>query len=259
MPLNDQLISRRSWMAQTAAAGFSLSPAFSTRAADAWPTWPLRLVVPFAPGGSSEIVARAVAGEMSKTIGQNVFVDNKPGAAGNIAMQEVANSDRRAHADPGSHRHAGGQPVHLRQAAVRPRTRTSCRSALLAKVPSLYVVHPDLPVKDLKEFVALRQIQTRPAQLRLGRQRQRGAPGDGIPEDGDRHRSCVHVPYRGTGPHAHRPHGRPPPGRVGGRARAAAIHQGRQTALHRHRHRAHGWRSCRRYRPWPSKATRASR
>jgi tripartite-type tricarboxylate transporter receptor subunit TctC len=49
-------------------------------------------VVPFAPGGSSEIVARAVAGEMAKTMGQNVFVDNKPGAAGNIAMQEVANS-----------------------------------------------------------------------------------------------------------------------------------------------------------------------
>lgn len=58
----------------------------------AWPSKPLRLVVPFASGGSSEIVARAVAGEMAKTIGQNVFVDNKPGAAGNIAMQEVANS-----------------------------------------------------------------------------------------------------------------------------------------------------------------------
>ena len=45
--------------------------------ADTWPTKPLRLIVPFAPGGSSEIVARALAGEMSKTIGQSVFVENK--------------------------------------------------------------------------------------------------------------------------------------------------------------------------------------
>jgi len=81
---------RRLLMAGAAAASASLWPA--ARAQGAWPAKPLRLVVPFAPGGSSEIVARAVAGEMAKTIGQNVFVDNKPGAAGNIAMQEVANS-----------------------------------------------------------------------------------------------------------------------------------------------------------------------
>ncbi len=72
------------------AAGLLL-PAWA-RAEAVWPTKPLRLVVPFAPGGSSEIVARAAAAEISKTLGQNVFVDNKPGAAGNIAMQEVAGS-----------------------------------------------------------------------------------------------------------------------------------------------------------------------
>ena len=83
-------LSRRSVLAQTAISTLALSPLFSL--ADAWPTKPLRLVVPFAPGGSSEIVARALAGEMAKTIGQNVFVDNKPGGAGNIAMQEVASS-----------------------------------------------------------------------------------------------------------------------------------------------------------------------
>ena len=58
----------------------------------AWPTKPIRLLVPFAPGGSSEIVARSAATEIGKSLGQNVFVENKPGASGNIAMQECAAS-----------------------------------------------------------------------------------------------------------------------------------------------------------------------
>ena len=61
--------------------------------AQGWPTKPIRLVVPFAPGGSSEIIARATAAEMGKLLGQSVFVDNKPGGAGNVAMTEVARAD----------------------------------------------------------------------------------------------------------------------------------------------------------------------
>ena len=118
-----------------------------------WPSRPLRLVVPFAPGGSSEIVARAIAQEMSKSIGQNVFVDNKPGAAGNIAMQEVANSTDEHTLILG----------HIGTLAVNPfifhklpydAGRDFAPITLLSKVPSLYVVHPDLPVKNLKEFGA---------------------------------------------------------------------------------------------------------
>jgi tripartite-type tricarboxylate transporter receptor subunit TctC len=83
-------LSRRHLLAGTGAMALSgLLPA-TALAQDAWPTRPIRFVVPFAPGGSSEIVARSTAAELSKTLGQNVFVDNKPGAAGNIAMQEVA-------------------------------------------------------------------------------------------------------------------------------------------------------------------------
>ncbi|HMA08455.1 MAG TPA: tripartite tricarboxylate transporter substrate-binding protein, partial [Ramlibacter sp.] len=82
---------RRQWLATSTGAALALAP-WLARAESSWPSRPLRLVVPFAPGGSSEIVARSVAAEMSKTIGQNIFVDNRPGAAGNIAMQEVAKS-----------------------------------------------------------------------------------------------------------------------------------------------------------------------
>jgi tripartite-type tricarboxylate transporter receptor subunit TctC len=197
MNLNDPL-SRRHWMAQAAAAGLSLSPMFSSRAADVWPSRPLRLVVPFAPGGSSEIVARAIAGEMSKSIGQNVFVDNKPGAAGNIAMQEVANS-------------TDGHTLilgHIGTLAVNPyifpklpydAEKDFTPITLISKVPSLYVVHPDLPVKDLKEFVAY--AKSKPGQLNYG-SAGNGSAGHLAMEylkvaTGT---FMVHVPYRGTGP-----------------------------------------------------------
>ena len=122
-------------------------------AQDAWPTRPIRFVVPFAPGGSSEIVARSTAAELSKTLGQNVFVDNKPGAAGNIAMQEVARADDQSTVILG----------HIGTLAVNPyifdklpydANKDFQPVSLLAKVPSLYVVHPDVPVKNLRELIA---------------------------------------------------------------------------------------------------------
>ncbi len=166
--------------------------------ADSWPNKPLRLVVPFAPGGSSEIVARAVAGEMAKTIGQNVFVENKPGGAGNIAMQEVANASDEHTLILG---HIGTLAVNpfifpkLNYDPIKDFTPIT----LISKVPSLYVVHPDLPVKNLKEFVAY--AKARPGQLNYG------SAGNGsaghlafeylkmVTET-----FMLHVPYRGTGP-----------------------------------------------------------
>ena len=57
-----------------------------------YPNKPIRLLVPFAPGGSSDIVSRSFAAEMGKTLGQTIVVESKPGGAGNIAMQEVKGS-----------------------------------------------------------------------------------------------------------------------------------------------------------------------
>ncbi len=196
-------LSRRQWLAQTsAAAATALSPwlahAQATSAGSGWPSKPLRLVVPFAPGGSSEIVARAVAGEMAKSIGQNIFVDNKPGAAGNIAMQEVANSTDEHTLVLG---HIGTLAVNPYIFSKLPydAAKDFAPITLVSKVPSLYVVHPDLPVKNLKEFVAY--AKSKPGQLNYG------SAGNGsaghlafeylkmVTES-----FVVHVPYRGTGP-----------------------------------------------------------
>ena len=190
-------VGRRQWMARTSAAGLAMSP-FLAYAQPSWPTKPLRLVVPFAPGGSSEIVARAVAGEMAKTIGQNVFVENKPGAAGNIAMQEVANSTDEHTLILG---HIGTLAVNPYIFAKLPydAAKEFVPITLVSKVPSLYVVHPDLPVNNLKELVAY--AKSIPGQLNYG------SAGNGsaghlafeylkmVSE-----MFVVHVPYRGTGP-----------------------------------------------------------
>ena len=68
----------------------ALSPAFVQ--AQAYPNKPIRLVNPFAPGGTTEIIARTVTQELSKNMGQQWILDSKPGAGGNIAMEEVVRS-----------------------------------------------------------------------------------------------------------------------------------------------------------------------
>jgi tripartite-type tricarboxylate transporter receptor subunit TctC len=73
--------------------GVAASLALPTlRAQAAWPSKPIRFLVPFAPGGTSEIVARSVAAELTKQLGQSVFVENKPGGAGVVAMAEAAHA-----------------------------------------------------------------------------------------------------------------------------------------------------------------------
>ncbi len=180
-----------------AAAGLALLPR-ALRAETAWPSKAIRFVVPFAPGGSSEIVARSAAVELGRLLGQSVYVDNKPGGAGNVAMAEVARAEDQHTLILG----------HIGTLAVNPyifdklpydANKDFRPISLLAKVPSLYVVHPDVPAKTLKEFIAL--AKAKPGRLNYG------SAGNGsaghlafeylkmVSET-----FITHVPYRGTGP-----------------------------------------------------------
>ncbi|HET6827423.1 MAG TPA: tripartite tricarboxylate transporter substrate-binding protein, partial [Ramlibacter sp.] len=157
---------RRLFIGGTAAAIAAqfVSPA---RAQPAWPSKPLRFVVPFAPGGSSEIIARAAAGELSKTIGQNVFVDNKPGASGNIAMAEVARADDQHTIILGHIGTLAVNPYIYKRLPYDP-AKDFKPVSLLAKVPSLYVVNPNVPVHNLKDLIALASAGAWPAAAGAG-------------------------------------------------------------------------------------------
>ena len=170
-----------------------------SKAADPpWPTKSVRFVVPFAPGGSSEIVARATAVELGKLLGQSVYVDNKPGGAGNVAMGEVARADDQHTLILGHIGTLAVNPFIFDKLPYDP-NKAFKPISLLSKVPSLFVVRADLPVKNLKEFVAL--AKAKPGTLNYG-SAGNGSAGhlafEYLKMVSDTF--VLHVPYRGTGP-----------------------------------------------------------
>ena len=177
-------------------AGGLLWPA-STQA-QTWPSKPIRLVVPFAPGGSSEIVARATAAELSKSLSQAVFVDNKPGGGGNVAMGEVARADDQHTLILGHIGTLAVNPFIFDKLPYDP-VKDFRAISLLAKVPSLYVVPAELPVKNLLDFIAL--AKAKPGRLNYG-SAGNGSAGhlamEYLKMASDTF--ILHVPYRGTGP-----------------------------------------------------------
>ena len=189
---------RRQWLLAAGAAGLAaaVSP---LHAQSAWPTKPIRFVVPFAPGGTSEIVARSVAAELTKQLGYNVYVENKPGGAGVVAMSDVAK------AAPDGHTlilgHVGTLAVNPYMLKNQPYdvNKDFIPVTLLAKVPNVFVVHADVPAKNFREFVAY--VKKNPGQLNYG-----SAGNASAGHLAMEYLKLVtgmfitHIPYRGTGP-----------------------------------------------------------
>lgn len=188
---------RRDWLTLAAGLGAGLALPGIARA-QAWPSKPIRFVVPFAPGGSSEIVARTTAFELAKLLGQSVYVDNKPGAAGNVAMQEVARADDQHTVILGHIGTLAVNPYIFDKLPYDP-NKDFKPVSLLAKVPSLYLVRPDLPVNNLKEFIAY--AKKNPGRLNYG-SAGNGSAGHLAMEylKMVSETFILHVPYRGTGP-----------------------------------------------------------
>jgi tripartite-type tricarboxylate transporter receptor subunit TctC len=197
MKQNVSLPRRRLVAGAAAVVAFTVAP--TLRAQSSWPSKPVRFLVPFAPGGTSEIVARSVAAELTKQLGQNVYVENKPGGAGVVAMAEAAR------ATPDGHTiilgHVGTLAVNPYMLANQPYdvNKDFVPVTLLAKVPNVFVIHPEVPAKNFKEFVAY--VKANPGKLSYG-----SAGNASAGHLAMEYLKLVtgmfitHIPYRGTGP-----------------------------------------------------------
>ncbi|WP_238920781.1 Bug family tripartite tricarboxylate transporter substrate binding protein [Achromobacter xylosoxidans] len=180
-----------------AAAPLLSSAPFSAHA-DAWPQRPIRLLVPYGPGGSSDVVARAVAVEMSRDLGQQVIVENKGGGQGSIATVEAAR------ARPDGYTlilgHVGTlavNPTMMPNLSYDPR-RDFAPIILLAKLPMVFAVGAKVPAATLPEFVAL--ARAKPGVLNYG-SAGNGSAGHLAFEMLKTAAAIdvVHVPYKGAG------------------------------------------------------------
>ena len=123
--------------------------------AQTYPAKPIRIVVPFAPGGNVDITARTVAPELSSLLGQPVVVDNKPGAGGTIGANEVAKAAPDGYTLlMGSNSTISVAPALYPNNPYNP-VRDFAPISNLAQVPFVLVVHPALPAANVRELVAL--------------------------------------------------------------------------------------------------------
>ena len=164
-----------------------------------YPSKPIRVVVPFSPGGGTDILARILAPKLSERLGQPVIVDNRAGAAGTLGIDFTARSAPDGHTlQVGSTSEIGiGATLHTKVPYNVLRDLTPV--AALASTPMVVVVHPSLPVKTIKDLIAL--AKTRPGELNYGS----AGSGTGNHMCGELFRyltkaDIAHIPYKGAAP-----------------------------------------------------------
>ncbi|HYP84040.1 tripartite tricarboxylate transporter substrate binding protein [Variovorax sp.] len=147
-------LTRRSLLIAGTVAG-CLPAAGQALAADAWPSKPIKLVVPYPPGGSSDIIARSISQPLSAALGQSVIVENKPGANGNLGADFVAKAAPDGYTlllcDVGA---LAISPSVYTKLSFDP-SKDLRGVTMLAYSPHLLVVHPSVKAGNLKELVAL--------------------------------------------------------------------------------------------------------
>ncbi len=126
-----------------------------TALAQSYPNRTIRLVVPYTPGGGTDIVARVIAAKMSESIGQNVVVENRPGANGNIGMEAVAKSAADGYTIVYALFAQYAVNPHLYQKLAFDPLKDLVPVALMVRSPYVLVTHPAVPVKNVKELIAL--------------------------------------------------------------------------------------------------------
>jgi len=165
--------------------------------AQAYPSKPIRYIVPFPAGGGQDLVVRALAPRMSEALGQTVIVDNRPGAATMVGAELAAKSPPDGYTVfNGSNTTLAINPNLYSKVPYDP-IKDFVAVTQIASLPNLLVVHPSLPVRTVKELAAL--ARNRPGQLNYGSSGT-GTPAQlaGVMFGDEAHAKLVHVPYRGS-------------------------------------------------------------
>ncbi len=167
--------------------------------AQGWPSRPVHLVVPYAPGGPVDVSARLIGGKLQAALGQPVVVENKPGAGGNIGADFVAKS-----APDGYTLVMGAIATHAINPALYPNfpydpVKDFRHIALIVQVPNVLVVNNDVPAKNVAEFVSL--IKKNPGKFDFAS----GSTGSTGHLAGELFKQMtgtymVHIPYKGSAP-----------------------------------------------------------
>lgn len=184
------------------AAGTLLPLGAQAQSGGAWPTKPLRIVVPFAAGGTTDILARALAPELQKALGQPVIIDNKPGAGGNTGSAEVAR------ASDGHTLLMGTVGTHGINQSLYPKLpydpiKDFAPITLVAAVPNVLVINPakaqQLGINSVQDLIKV--AKANPGKLNMAS----SGNGTSIHLAGELFKSMtgtfmLHFPYRGSGP-----------------------------------------------------------
>ena len=181
----------------TAMLGLAAAANPAAVGAQAYPAKPVRLMVPFVPGGNTDIIARVVAPEMSKALGQQLVIENRGGGGSTIGTEVVAKSP------PDGYTLLLVSAAHvINPAMIKKLPYDSIRDfapiSVVADVPTAFAIHPTLPVKNVKEFIAL--AKARPGQLNYSTAG-RGTVGHLSAEllSSIAQIKMVHIAYKGTG------------------------------------------------------------
>jgi len=165
--------------------------------AQAYPSKPIRYIVPFPAGGGQDLVVRALAPRMSEALGQTVIVDNRPGAATMVGAELAAKSPPDGYTVfNGSNTTLAINPNLYSKVPYDP-LKDFVAVTQIASLPNLLVVHPSLPVRTVKDLATL--ARNRPGQLNYGSSGT-GTPAQlaGVMFGDEAHAKLVHVPYRGS-------------------------------------------------------------
>ncbi|MGL4243193.1 MAG: Bug family tripartite tricarboxylate transporter substrate binding protein [Beijerinckiaceae bacterium] len=169
------------------------------RAQAQWPAQVVKFIVPFAPGGSTDILARVVAQKLEAPLKANIIIENRPGAGGSVAANAVAKADADGHTFMMGHIGTLAFTPSLYPNLPYDPVKDFAPVALVATVPNILAVHPSLPVKSFAEFIA--HAKANPGKLNYGS----GGVGSAAHVAGAYLASAAgfeatHVPYRGTAP-----------------------------------------------------------